>query len=151
LTDVKNNYYDSDRNGALNGSPLCESATCYSDIKFQSAPFPYPAPAKLYTAPEAVEVVLNGAGASKKRDSVDAALVAEVRSWGTKGALISDEASVGGPGTIAGGTAPVDSDGDGIPDAWESANGLNPNDASDGMKIASNGYANLENYVNSLV
>lgn len=58
---------------------------------------------------------------------------------------------MGGPGNIAGGTAPVDSDGDGIPDEWERANGLNPNDASDGMKIASNGYANLENYVNSLV
>lgn len=58
---------------------------------------------------------------------------------------------MGGPGSISGGTALKDTDGDGIPDAWESANGLNPNDASDGMKIASNGYTNLENYVNSLV
>lgn len=58
---------------------------------------------------------------------------------------------MGGVGEIAGGTAPADSDGDGIPDDWETANGLDPNDASDGMAIASNGYANLENYVNSLV
>jgi hypothetical protein len=58
---------------------------------------------------------------------------------------------MGGPGSISGGTSPTDTDGDGIPDAWESANGLNPNDKSDGMAIASNGYTNLENYVNSLV
>ena len=96
-------------------------------------------------------MVLSGAGASLVRDAVDAALVEEVRSWGTSGVLISDESEVGGPGEIAGGEAPVDSDGDGIPDEWETANGLDPNDASDGMAIAENGYANLENYVNSLV
>ncbi|VUC22854.1 unnamed protein product, partial [Clonostachys rosea] len=79
------------------------------------------------------------------------ALVDQVRSYGTKGALISDEASMGGPGSISSGTSPTDTDGDGIPDAWESANGLNPNDKSDGMVVASNGYTNLENYVNSLV
>lgn len=90
-------------------------------------------------------------GASLVRDGVDSALVEEVRSWGTDGRLIADEEEVGGPGEIAGGDAPVDSDGDGIPDEWESANGLDPNDASDGMAIADNGYANLENYVNSLV
>lgn len=149
--DVKDNFYDSNRNGVLDGTALCTSASCYSDIAFQSTPFSYPGPKTLYTARDAVDVVLSGAGASRLRDSLDSTLVAEVRSWGTRGALISDESSVGGPGQIAGGSAPLDSDGDGIPDAWESANGLNPNDASDGMKIASNGYANLENYVNSLV
>lgn len=38
-----------------------------------------------------------------------------------------------------------------MPDAWETANGLNPNDATDGAKVAANGYTNLENYINSLV
>jgi len=56
-----------------------------------------------------------------------------------------------GPGYIRGGEKKVDSDGDGIPDDWEKANGLNPNDASDAMKISSSGYVNLEVYVNSLV
>ena len=52
------------------------------------------------------------------------------------------------------GKAPVDSDKDGIPDEWETANGLNPNDASDGnlYTLDPKGYyTNLEVYANSLV
>ena len=47
-----------------------------------------------------------------------------------------------------------DTDGDGIPDEWETLNGLNPNDASDAQKktIDARGwYSNLEVYLNSLV
>ena len=47
-----------------------------------------------------------------------------------------------------------DSDFDGLPDAWEKANGLNPNDASDASKYSldSKGYyTNLEVFANSLV
>jgi hypothetical protein len=47
---------------------------------------------------------------------------------------------------------PVDSDHDGIPDDWEKAHGLNPNDASDANKdLNGDGYTNLEKYLNSLV
>ena len=47
---------------------------------------------------------------------------------------------------------PVDSDGDGMPDAWERQHGLNPADASDGWQLnAKSGYSNLEIYLNSLV
>lgn len=55
--------------------------------------------------------------------------------------------------TLTAGTKWTDSDGDGIPDAWETANGLNPNDASDGnaKTLSSEGYTNLEVYMNSLV
>lgn len=45
----------------------------------------------------------------------------------------------------------VDSDGDGMPDAWEIANGLDPNDASDGNQTNAEGYTNLEIWMNSLV
>lgn len=45
----------------------------------------------------------------------------------------------------------TDTDGDGIPDAWETANGLDPNDKTDGNKTNSEGYTNLEVYMNSLV
>ena len=44
--------------------------------------------------------------------------------------------------------APVDSDGDGIPDAWESDNGLDP---EDGNKVTKSGYTALEVYLNGLV
>lgn len=53
------------------------------------------------------------------------------------------------PGLSAG-TAPVDSDHDGMPDSWENANGLNPNNAGDRGLFAANGYTNLENYLNSI-
>ena len=43
-----------------------------------------------------------------------------------------------------------DTDNDGIPDAWEEQNGLDKNDPTDAMKIAANGYANIENYINSI-
>lgn len=148
---MSNNFYDSDRNGALGGSALCVSTTCYSNMAIQSTKFDYPGPAKLLSPAAAVEHVAAKVGASKVRDGVDTALVAQLRSWGKSGALIDNESSMGGPGSISGGTSPTDSDGDGIPDAWEQANGLNPNDASDGMRISSSGYTNLELYVNSLV
>jgi len=45
-----------------------------------------------------------------------------------------------------------DTDGDGMPDVWEKAYGLNPKDASDGNKdLNGDGYTNLEKYLNSLV
>ena len=42
--------------------------------------------------------------------------------------------------------APTDHDG--MPDVWETAQGLNPNNAADRNTVASNGYTNLENYLN---
>ena len=47
--------------------------------------------------------------------------------------------------------APVDTDGDGMPDKWEQENGLDPNDPSDGAKATASGFTNLEIYPNSLV
>ena len=57
--------------------------------------------------------------------------------------------------TYAAGTAPLDSDNDGMPNSYESANGLNPNSSADGAAIISggpnNGYSNLEVYLNQIV
>jgi hypothetical protein len=54
--------------------------------------------------------------------------------------------------TVPGGTAPTDTDGDGVPDAWERANGLDPNDPTDRNGDRNHdGWTNLEEYVNSLV
>ncbi|KAK1970059.1 pectate lyase [Colletotrichum sublineola] len=147
---VRDNFHDSNRDGSLNGAALCVSAACYSDLAIQTAPFAYPPPARLLAPAATVAHISARAGASIVRDAVDVALLKELASYGKFGKLISDEASAGGVGTVAPGTAKRDTDGDGIPDEWETANGLNPNDASDGMKIGAGGYANLEIYVNSL-
>ncbi|KAL1716069.1 polysaccharide lyase family 1 protein [Schizophyllum commune] len=147
---VADNYYDPDQDGTLNGHVLSVDTDSYTDITFKDARFDYPAPATLMNSTDALAYVMAHAGASLVRDSVDKYILDEVASYGTKGALISDEDEVGGPGTIAGGEAPTDTDGDGMPDEYETANGLDPQ-ADDAMDIAANGYANIENYVNSLV
>ena len=45
---------------------------------------------------------------------------------------------------------PTDTDNDGIPDEWETENGLNPNDSTDGAAITESGYSNLEIYLESI-
>lgn len=99
------------------------------------------------------------AGASKSRDAVDTRIANEAKN-GTatyKGSvlgglgIIDKTSDVGGWPTYKSTTNPTDTDGDGMPDTWESANGLNPNDASDGAKLHTSGYSNLERYMNSLV
>lgn len=44
----------------------------------------------------------------------------------------------------------VDSDGDGLPDAYELEVGLNPNDAADGVRLTESGYSNLEVFLNGV-
>jgi hypothetical protein len=81
---------------------------------------------------------------------VDERVINNVREH--KGRLINSQDQVGGWPTLKTLPAPQDSDGDGMPDPWETAHGLNPNDATDGPKDRNNdGYTNLEEYLNSLV
>ncbi|MBQ8923117.1 MAG: dockerin type I repeat-containing protein, partial [Oscillospiraceae bacterium] len=51
-----------------------------------------------------------------------------------------------------GGKAPADSDRDSISDEWESAHGLDPNNAADGnlTTLSAEGYTNIELYLNEL-
>lgn len=87
------------------------------------------------------------------RDPVDYYMVDEVLSYGKSGALISNEETLiyGAPSSwkVFSGQKPADTDGDGMPDAWETANGTNPA-KDDAMSKATNGYANIENYINSI-
>ncbi|MGF7140625.1 T9SS type A sorting domain-containing protein [Roseimarinus sediminis] len=46
--------------------------------------------------------------------------------------------------------SPADSDGDGLPDAWETSNDLDPADPTDFMTITASGYSYLEIYLNEL-
>ena len=120
-----------------------------------------------HTAEQTYERVLAYAGASLHRDAVDELIVADTRngegtytgSGCSKGLINSQDdlkpadapADWSAWPELKQGTVPTDTDQDGMPDEWETANGLNPNDKTDGKKIADNGYSNVENYINSLV
>lgn len=102
------------------------------------------------SATEAMELVLARAGASLSRDAVDARVVENVRMG--KGKVIDSQTEVGGWPVLKARSAPVDTDRDGMPDAWELAQGLEPKNPADGVKVASGAaYTNLEVYLNSLV
>ncbi len=119
----------------------------------QTAPYDYPA-LETWAAKDLIEKLLPDVGASLPyRDLADCYMVDEVLSFGKKGNLITNENElpIGVPTTWAWfkGEKPADSDGDGMPDDWEKANGTDPA-KDDAMTIAGNGYANIENYVNSI-
>lgn len=107
-------------------------------------------------AKDAYSSVLKYAGASMKRDAVDIRIVSEVEngipaSKGGENGIIDSQKQVGGWPAYSG-TAPADTDKDGMPDEWETLRGLNPNDASDAIKYnLSPDYTNLEVYMNGLV
>lgn len=112
------------------------------------------------SAKDAYESVLKYAGASLKHDDVDNRIIANVRngdytangSNGSEKGLIDKASDVGGWPEYKQENGPKDTDGDGIPDEWETANGLNPKSKADGAKYTlSKTYTNLEVYLNSLV
>lgn len=119
-----------------------------------------------HSAAEAFSKVLAYGGASLYRDEIDARYMEEAKT-GTaqyKGSItqspgIIDKVSDANGYTestfgTASRPADFDTDKDGIPDAWELANGLNPNDDSDALTYSLDGkgyYTNLEVYANSLV
>ena len=64
------------------------------------------------------------------------------------GGLIDTPTQVGGIPVLAQGTPPTDTDHDGMPDAWESQYGLDPDSAADGPQDADlDGYTNLEEFL----
>lgn len=147
------NYYDSDKDGVLDGRLLGQGD--YGTATWETTPSAAFPPVTEMTAQEAFDYVSANAGASLWRDEVDDYVVAELASLGTDGATISDEASLGLTnvvGNVPSGTAPADTDRDGMADAWESANGLDPSDPEDRNGDRNgDGWTNLEEYINSLV
>lgn len=106
------------------------------------------------------------AGASLYRDDVDARYKREVTSGNPEymGSVTGEEGLIDLVADVEGYTeanfgtssrpAGFDSDGDGMPDDWEIANGLNPDDPSDGndKKLDAKGwYTNLEVYLSNVV
>ncbi|HVY89138.1 MAG TPA: thrombospondin type 3 repeat-containing protein, partial [Hyphomonadaceae bacterium] len=113
-----------------------------------SGPAPLP-PVATESWDKAYARVMAAAGASLTRDSVDQRILDGVKSRTHH--IINSQDEVGGWPVLKSAPAPLDSDGDGMPDAWEASHGLNPKDAKDGARVGSGGYTNLEVYLNSLV
>jgi hypothetical protein len=113
------------------------------------------------SAQDAYALVLASAGASlPKRDTVDGRIIAQMKgdypyfasgAYGTNKGIIDSQDSVGGWPVLNSLTPAPDTDHDGIPDYWEIANGLNPADSTDGAIITTDGYSNLEHYLNAIV
>ena len=115
-----------------------------------------------HTAAEAFEKVLAYAGASFYRDEVDARYMEEARTgtapYGRNGMidLVSDVNGYTEENFPTGARAEgFDTDGDGMPDEWEIANDLDPNDPEDGnlytLDTEKGWYTNVEVYLNAIV
>ena len=143
------NWQDRNIDGIFDPSII----TDYNAATRESEPYPYPE-LQLNPGDKLLETNLPTVGASLPyRDMVDCYMVDEVMSYGKSGALISNEESLiyGAPSTwnVYAGVKKQDSDGDGMPDEWEIDNGTDPA-KDDAMVIDSNGYANIENYINEI-
>jgi pectate lyase len=111
-------------------------------------------PVWLDTAHEAFEKVLAKAGATlPKRDAVDARVIRQIRTmeFATKDGIVLTPDQVGGypEYTFSADEVPVDTDMDGMPDAWELTHGLTPEAPTDGAADSDDdGYTNLEEFLN---
>jgi pectate lyase len=117
-------------------------------------------PIRSQSATDAYNDILKSAGASFKRDTLDARIVNDVRN--RAGRIIDVQGgfphatpyahTVNAWPTLKSTTPATDTDKDGMPDAWETKNGLNRTDATDasGRKLHKS-YTNIEVYLNSLV
>ena len=149
---ANDNWQDRNMDGVLNPYDIPQGE--YSGgPTFHTARFDYPE-VELWKSSELIEKSLPVVGASLPyRDYADWYVINEVLSFGKKGGLISRESSLpfGAPSDwkLWGGEKRTDTDGDGMPDAWETANGTDPA-KNDAMVITANGYANIENYINSI-
>ena len=143
------NWQDSNRDGIYNPTEF----TSDGGGNRQATPYDYPTLEK-WPAKELIDKLLPDVGASLPyRDLADCYMIDEVLSFGKKGNLITNENELpfGVPTSWSWfkGEKPADSDGDGMPDSWEKTNGTDPA-KDDAMTMASNGYANIENYINGI-
>lgn len=114
------------------------------------------APVTTQTAENAYNLVLTNAGCiAPARDAVDVRVVNQILTGKyekSADGIIDTVEQAGGWPFLKQGKILKDSDGDGIPDEWEIAHGLNPNDPSDANgDYNGDGYTNIEKYINSLV
>ena len=140
------------------------------NIQYVKAENPWKSmPINEQTAEEAFVDVLKYAGATlPKRDVVDTRIIDEVKKGyatyegvsykeakevkdkSKATGIIDSQRDVGGWPELKSAPAPLDTDGDGMPDEWEIKNGLDPNNPDDRNKVDEDGYTMLEKYMNSI-
>lgn len=157
------NYFDNNKNGTLDGTLVPQNLTGYpvGDANaIMATAYDYPMKNPTLNALAAYNKIVESVGASyPKRDQVDQLMISDLMSKGTTATYVYVQNDLvtqfgftnGGAGHIYGAPAPLDTDNDGMPDAWETANGLNPN-VFDALTVSATHapYLNIEVYINSL-
>ncbi|WP_415327699.1 LamG-like jellyroll fold domain-containing protein [Chryseobacterium sp. MMS23-Vi53] len=157
------NYFDNNKNGTLDGTLVPQNLTGYpvgDAATIQSTAYDYPMKNTTVTAQSAFDKIIASGGASyPRRDQVDQLMISDLQSKGTTATYVYVQTDLttqfgfsnGGAGHVYGAPAPLDSDNDGMPDAWETANGLNPN-VFDALAVSATNapYLNIEVYINGL-
>jgi len=157
------NYFDNNRNGVLDGTLVPADLSGYptGDIStIKSEPYDYPMKNTTLTAQQAFDKAILNVGASyPRRDQVENLMVSDLASKGTTATYVYVQSDLttkfgftnGGAGHVYGAPAPLDTDNDGMPDAWEDANGLDKN-VNDALLVSTTNapYLNIEVYINGL-
>lgn len=158
------NLKDTDENGALSGSVTTPYWYQGTGTVLNSPWSPVTATIPTYSPNTAYRYAVSAAGALP-RDQIDDLVISQVKTLGNAptgtgagtagpdGGLYTSQTQTGlgnnGYGVVNGGVLPLDSDGDGMPDFWEQANGSNLG-ANDAMTLDPDGYAKIEKYLNWL-
>ena len=164
--------------GGVQPEPIGNKSVVIAQVR-AAQPYPH-AYLEIQSAAEAYESVLANAGATlPRRDAVDRRVVEMVRTGRVSTQLtgdlekqlkdagyseatiretraevahgiITDPTQVGGYPEYKG-EPYADSDGDGLPDDWETKHGLNPKEAADASAdMNDDGYTNIEDFLNGL-
>ncbi len=147
------NMIDNNRDGTLNGSP---TEIYYYQGAGEELTEPWSEETKknpVYSAATAWRLVNSQSGVLPY-DDIDSLIWHQAGTLGKEGALVKSVADMGlsangGWGEVLAGEAPVDSDGDGMPDYFEEAMGYDKS-KDDATSKAADGYLFIEKYINWL-
>ena len=143
-------FYCCNDYGSLSDS---EVASYVAGQRAQKLTIRHPFPAITYTPTDQLRAVLLGTVGAWPRDPMDTRLMSSVSS--NTIATAAQNVNPAGDALLpaysgSAPAAPADTDNDGMPDSWESANGLNPNVANTNAYTLSASYPDIEVYLQAL-